>query len=157
MSIESLIGELGTAKNIDIVDVRQKIQREFDAAETSEQRGKVLAIFKATMDLVERNLAARGDQSELLEKLKAARAQDYKIFIVRECTVGLDSPGGGDVSMEMLMVVTNREIAAGRMTEGHSLRKLAVEGCAAPHLTHAELVEKHAKLKAEATRLHTRR
>jgi hypothetical protein len=49
-----------------------------------------------------------------------------------------------------LLEVTNREVAAGRMTEDHNLRKLAVDGCAAPHLTHAELLAKHAKLQADA-------
>ena len=68
----------------------------------------------------------------------------------RAGTGGLDSPGGGDVSIELLMTVTNREIAAGRMTEDHSMRQIAVEGAAAPHFSHAELLAKHAKLK-EAT------
>jgi hypothetical protein len=153
MSIETLINELRTAKSLDIVEVRKRIQEEFDAATTSHQRSRLLAIFNATMDQVERSLASRGEQEELLENLKTARAQDYKIFIVQECTVGLDSPGGGDVSVEMLMAVTNREIAAGRMTEDHSLRKIAVEGAAAPHMSHAELVATHARLKAEAAQL----
>ena len=151
MSIESLVSELTTAKSFDIVDVRAKIQKEFDAATTGEQRGRILAIFKATMDQLERSLAARLDQAQLLEDLRKARAQDYKIFIVQECTVGLDTPVvGGDISIEMLMSVTNREIAAGRMTEDHSMRQLAVEGAAAPHFSHAELIAKHAKLKDKA-------
>ncbi len=150
MSIESLISELASAKSFDIVDVRAKIGKEFDAATTSDQRARVLAIFKATMDQVERYLTSRGDQGELLENIRNARAQDYKIFILQECTVGLDSPGGGDVSVEMLMAVTDREIAAGRMTEEHSMRKIAVEGAAAPHLSHADLIAKHANLKHKA-------
>lgn len=150
MSIEGLASELASAKTFDVVDVRAKIEKEFAAATTSDQRGKVLAIFKATMDQVERHLINLGDQAELLENLRNARAQDYKIFIVQECTVGLDSPGGGDVSVEMLMAVTNREIAAGRMAEDHSLRKIAIESAAAPHMSHADLVAKHAQLKQEA-------
>lgn len=150
MSIESLVSELASAKSFDIVDVRAKIGREFDAASTSEERGKVLAIFTATMDQAERHLIKLGDQAELLANLRNARAQDYKIFILQECTVGLDSPGGGDVSIEMLMAVTNREIAAGRMTEDHSMRKIAVEGAAAPHLSHADLVAKHANVKFQS-------
>lgn len=147
MSIESLISELASAKSIDIVDVRAKVGREFDAATTSDQRGRVLAIFKATMDQVERYLISRGDQGELLENIRNARTQDYNIFILQECTVGLDSPGGGDVSVEMLVAVTDREIADGRMTEEHSMRKIAVQGAAAPYLSHADLVAKHASLK----------
>jgi len=153
MSIESLVNELKSLKSFDVVDVRAKIEKEFNAATTSEQRDKVLAIFTATMDQVERNLTNRSDQSELLEEFRKARAQDYKVFIFQECTVGLDSPGGGDVSVEMLMAVTNREIAAGRMTEDHSLRKIAVERAAIPHLSNAELLAKHAKLGEEAVSL----
>jgi hypothetical protein len=69
---------------------------------------------------------------------------------VKECTVGLYSPGGGDISIEMLMAVTNREIVAGRMSEDHSQRTIAVEGAAVPHFSHAELIAQHAKLQ-EAT------
>ncbi len=144
MSIESLANELATAKSFALVEVAEKIQRELDVAASSEQRGRVLAIFNMTMDQEERNLAAR-DQEALLEQLKKARAQHYRTFIVKECTVGGESPGGGDVSVEMLMAVTNREIAAGRMTEAHALRRMAVEGAAAPHMSHAELVAKHAR------------
>jgi hypothetical protein len=150
MSIESLVNERQSAESFDVVEVRAKTQKEFDAATTSDQRAKVLAIFKATMDLIERNLTSRGDQEALLADFRKARAEDYKIFIYQECTVGLDSPGGGDISVEMLLAVTNREIAAGRMTEDHSARKIAVEGAAASHLSHAELLAKHAKLKDEA-------
>jgi hypothetical protein len=150
MSIENLANELQSAESFDVVEVRAKIQKEFDAATTSDQRAKVLAIFKATMDLIERNLTSRGDQEALLADFRKARAQDYNTFIYQECTVGLDSPGGGDISVEMLMAVTNREIAAGRMTEDHSARKIAVESAAAAHLSHAELRAKHARLKDEA-------
>jgi hypothetical protein len=56
------------------------------------------------------------------------------------------------VSVELLKAVTDREIAAGRMTEDHSLRRLALTTFAAPHLTHAQLLESHAKLKDESGR-----
>jgi len=102
------------------------------------------------MDLTERNLIAQ-NEGELLENFRKAREQDYKVCIVQECTVGLKSPGGGDVSVERLMAVTNREIAAGRMSEQHSLRQIAVEGAAAPHLSDAQLVEKHRRLQRPPT------
>ncbi len=143
MSIETLIDELTAAKSFGIVEVHEKIRREFDSAATSQQRGRILALFNMSMDQAERNLLTRGDQEELLEKLKRLRAQYYEKLIVQECTVGLGSPGGGDVSVDMLMAVTDREIAAGRMTEDRALRRMAVEGAAAPHLSHAELVAKY--------------
>lgn len=46
------------------------------------------------------------------------------------------------------MAVSDREIAAGRMTDDHSLRQLALTASVAPHLTHAELLAKQAKLQA---------
>jgi hypothetical protein len=144
MSIETLINELATPTSLDAAEVAERVQRELDAAVSSEQRGRILAIFNMTMDQAERNLAVR-DQQDLLDGLKRARAEHYKAFIVKESTVGFDSAGGGDVSVEMLMAATNREIAAGRMTEEHALRKIAIEGAAAPHLSHAQLVAKHAK------------
>lgn len=151
VEVKGLLEELRSAASFDISEVRAKIERAWKASTTSDQRGTVLAMFKAVMDATERNLQSHGD-AKLLEDFRKAREQDYKIFIVEECTVGLDSPGGGNVSVEALMAVTNREIAAGRMTEDHSLRKIAVQGAAAPHLSHAELVAQHAKLKAEAAR-----
>jgi hypothetical protein len=153
VSIHNLVKELTSTQGINIVDARAKIGKAFNAAATSDQRGRVLAIFKAVMDDSEEKLvsqANQANQAQLLEDFRKARTQDYKIFILQECTVGLDSPGGGDVSIELLMTVTNREIAAGRMTEHHSMRKIAVEGAAAPHFSHAELLAKHAKLKEAA-------
>jgi hypothetical protein len=151
MSIQSLVEEMKTATNKDIVRIRERLFDEFDAAATSEQRGTVLALFTVYMDAMERGLAAQKADPKLLEDFRKARAKDYNIFIVKECTVGLDTPVvGGDVSVDKLLEVTNRETVAGRMTEDHSLRKAAVEAAAAPHMSHAELVAKHAKLKAEA-------
>jgi hypothetical protein len=150
MSAEELL-EMTSSLWVAITDpgrVRNKIHEEFDAAKTSEERGALLALFKATFDITESHLAK--NSPEKLAEFQKARAQDYNLFLVKECTVGLDSPGGGDVSVEMLRAATDREVAAGRMTEDHTLRKLAVEGCVAPHLTHAQLIEKHAKLKEEA-------
>jgi hypothetical protein len=154
VSIDALVNEMKAAKSLDIVDIRERIYSEFDAAQTSDQRGKLLTLFTAAVNLVERNLASRGDDyAEMLANLQNSRAQDYKLFILKECTVGLDTPVvGGDISVDMLMAVTNREIAAGRMTEDHSMRKTAVERAAAPHLSHAELLAKHAKLKEEAAK-----
>jgi hypothetical protein len=154
VSIEELLDIQPAHAIIDPAGTRKQILAEFDAAasdptRTSEQRGSILAFFKATFDIVEANVAK--EKPDLLEEFQKARALDYRICIVRECTVGLDTPVvGGDVSVEMLKAVTDREIADGRMDEGHTLRKLALDGCAAPHLSHQELVAKHAGLKAQA-------
>jgi hypothetical protein len=152
--IESLVDELKSARGFDVVDMRAKIGKAFDAATTIEQRGRVLAIFKVTMDRVEGTLTNRGEVA-LLADIKKARAQDYKIFIAQESTVGLDSPGGGQISIEVLMAVTNREIEAGRMTEDHSMRKIAVEGAAAPHFSHTQMLANDAKVREQAGQANT--
>jgi hypothetical protein len=153
-AIQSLANELTSAKNFNVADARAKIQKAWAATTTSDQRGRVLAIFKVVMDEAEQRLVGQGDdKAELLADFQKARVQYYNLFILEECTVGLDTPVvGGDVSVDMLMSVTNREIAAGRMTEDHAMRKHAVEFAAAPHLSHTELLAKHAKLKEEAAK-----
>ena len=70
MSIDSLKRELQAAKSIDPAAVRKRIYSEFDAATTSDQRGALLAIFKAVMDNTERNLAAQPERSALLEDFR---------------------------------------------------------------------------------------
>lgn len=149
-SIENLTNELRSAKTFDLPGARAKIGKVFDVAVTIDQYGKVLAIFKAIMDEGERHLTSRGDLAELLEDFRKARVQDYKVFIAQECTLGLHSPGGGQISVDMLMAVTNREIAAGRMNEDHSMRKIAVEGAAVPHFSHAQMLADDAKVREEA-------
>jgi hypothetical protein len=150
VSIEDLAKEAETATNADVKRLRQRIEEEFAASKTNDEHAQVLAIFKAMTDRVERGLAARAGHE--LTDFRAANAYEYKALIVQECLVGSDLPGGGDVSVELLKAVTDREIAAGRMTEDHSLRQLALTTFAAPHLTHAQLLESHAKLKDESGR-----
>jgi hypothetical protein len=126
---------------LDFPAIRERVHDEFEVAQTVAERVMLLGIFKATMDAVERNLTERnqrGEESdEMLAKFRDARAKDYNMFVTKECLVG------GQVSAEMLLAVTDREIAAARMTEDHPLRKLAVDACAKPHLTHAEMVAKY--------------
>lgn len=148
--IESLVQEIEAASSHDLEKIRQRVEQEFFAAKTSDERGQVLAIFRAMTDRLERHLARGGYEKELAS-LREANAYEYKSLLYQESLVGLETPVvGADISVERLMAVTNREIAAGRMTEEHSLRKIAVQCAAAPHLSHAELLAKHAKLQAEA-------
>ena len=88
----------------------------------------LLAIFKIVMDEVERHL---GDEN--LEQFRRERAKDYNVLIVRESLIG------ENVSVDKLAAVTDREVGAGRMPPDHELRKLAVRGIGAAHLSPTEL------------------
>lgn len=105
------------------------IQAEFKNSKSADHRGALLAIFKSTMDFLESTI-----KPDNLEKFKETRSQDYKLYIVQEALVG------ESICIDTLYEVTSREIAAGRMTEDHSLRKIAVEGKVVPHPTRAQLV-----------------
>ena len=65
MSVDDLVKELRSAKTFDIVDARAKVEIAFDAATSFEERGQVLAVFKAIMDEGERQLiSTQGNQSQ---------------------------------------------------------------------------------------------
>ena len=75
MSVDDLVKELRSAKTFDIVDARAKVEIAFDAATSFEERGQVLAVFKAIMDEGERQLiSTQGNQSQLLAAFRTARA-----------------------------------------------------------------------------------
>jgi hypothetical protein len=143
VSVESLAEYLLSSPSPSASEARERIMDEFDLAETSDDRGTILELFRITMDAFAESIRT-SKNPELLASFREANAKDYKLMVYKECLVGLDSPGGADVSVEMLMAVTDREIAAGRMTEDHSTRKLAVEGTSVPHMSHAELQAYHA-------------
>lgn len=149
MSIESLVQEIEAASSHDLEKIRLRVEQEFFAAKTSDERGQVLGVFKNMMDRLERHLARGGYEKELAA-LREANAYEYKSLLVQESLVGGDNPARGDISTEMLMAVTDREIAAGRMTANHAVRKIALQCASATHSSHTELLAKHAKLKAEA-------
>jgi hypothetical protein len=67
---------------------------------------------------VVRQLELHGDH---LEKFTDACELEYKRLIVQETLVD------GVVSNEKMLYVTDREIAAGRMSEDYALRAIAIE------------------------------
>jgi hypothetical protein len=99
---------------------REDIHGEFDKASTPQQRGALLAIFHAMMNIVENNLIA----PDKLEKFHKARDQDYCFLLVRECMKD------ANVRPDLLEQATRREVEAGRMSQVHQLRQLALSGTA---------------------------
>src|SRR5580692_7743056 len=95
-----------------------RVNEEFGAASTSEERSALLAARAVAIELVVRQLGLHGED---LEKFTDACELEYKRLIVQETLVD------GVVSYEEMLRVTDREIAAGRMSEDYALRAMAIE------------------------------
>jgi hypothetical protein len=95
-----------------------RVNEEFSAASTSEERSDLLAARAVAMEVVVRQLQLHGEH---LEKFMDVCELEYKRLIVQETLVD------GVVSYEEMLHVTDREIAAGRMSEDYALRAIAIE------------------------------
>lgn len=131
---------------LDFTSIRQEILDQYETATTTNDRVLCLSMFKTVMDTVERHLEQHGKATATqIAEFKEARRIDYHSLITQEALVG------ENICVETLDAVTQREIAAGRMAPNNSLRKIAVDGLAAPHLTHAELVSVEAEKQGRPT------
>lgn len=120
---------------LDFVRIRQEILDEYENVTNTDDRVMCLAMFKVVMDTIERQLEQHGKTTPAqLAEFKEARRIDYHSLIIQEATVG------ENVCVETLGAITKREIAAGRMAPDNSLRRIALDRIAAPHLTHSELI-----------------
>jgi hypothetical protein len=123
MSVSKLIEELEDAPSdepFDWIAFSARVNEEFGAATTSEERSDLLAARAVAMEFVVRQLELHGEH---LEKFTDACELEYKRLIVQETLVD------GVVSYEKMLHVTDREIAAGRMSEDYALRAIAIEEC----------------------------
>jgi hypothetical protein len=123
MSVSQLIQELEDMpphEPFDWLAFSARVNEEFGAATTSTERGDLLAARALAMELVIRQLQLHGEQ---LEKFMDVCELEYKRLIVQETLVD------GVVSYEEMLHVTDREIAAGRMSEDYALRTIAIEEC----------------------------
>lgn len=121
MSASELIHQIESTppdRLIDWVEISERLNVEFRAASTSEERGEILAVRADAIELLEQQLQLHGEQ---LEKFIDACDLEYKRLIVDEASI--DS----HVSFERMLSVTDREIAAGRMSEDFALREIAKE------------------------------
>jgi hypothetical protein len=116
--IEDIKSRLQSGGELDWKKAREELHAEHERATTSDDRSKLIALYVLIMDQVEKTAI----DPTGLDKFREARTQDYNLFIVRESVVD------GNASPPLLDAVTRREIAAGRMTPDHQLRKLAEVG-----------------------------
>src|SRR5580692_6986075 len=123
MSTSNLLQELENIplhEPFDWAAFSARVNEEFGAATSSEERGDLLAARAVAMEFVVRQLELHGEH---LEKFTDACELEYKRLIVQETLVD------GAVSYEAMLHVTDREIAAGRMSEDYALRAIAIEEC----------------------------
>src|SRR3984957_968321 len=123
MSVSKLTQELEDVpphEPFDWIAFSALVNEEFAAATTSEERSDLLAARAVAMEFVVRQLQLHGEH---LEKFTDACELEYKRLIVQETLVD------GVLSYEEMLRVTDREIAAGRMSEDYALRAIAIEEC----------------------------
>jgi hypothetical protein len=123
MSASKLIQELEAMppdEPLDWIAFSARVNEAFNVATTSEEHGDLLGARALAMDFVVRQLELHGDQ---LEKFIDACELEYKRLIVQETLID------GAVSYHEMLHVTDREIAAGRMSEDYALRTIAIEEC----------------------------
>jgi hypothetical protein len=121
MSIAKLTQELEDVpphEPFDWITFSARVNEEFAAATTSGERSDLLAARAVAMEFVVRQLQLHGEH---LEKFMDLCELEYKRLIVQETLVD------GVVSYEEMLHVTDREIAAGRMSEDYALRAIAIE------------------------------
>jgi hypothetical protein len=131
MSVSKLIQELEDMppdEPFDWIAFSARVNEEFGAATTSEERSDLLAARAVAAEFVVRQLELHGDH---FEKFTDAFELEYKRLIVQETLVD------GVVSYEEMLHVTDREIAAGRMSEDYALRAIAIEECPEATLVNA--------------------
>jgi hypothetical protein len=121
MSVSKLTQELediSPREPLDWIAFSGRVNEEFSAATTSAERSDLLAVRAVAMEVVVLQLQLHGEH---LEKFLDVCELEYKRLIVQETLVD------GVLSYEEMLHVTDREIAAGRMSEDYALRALAVE------------------------------
>jgi hypothetical protein len=117
--VRDLLDRVQQGRTLDWRGIREEIHALYTEVTTAE-RVTLLRIYTAVMDAVERqSFDGRPDE---LAKFRETRRQDYNLLLVVETTVE------GNVSPDLLDMVTAREVAAGRMSPNDEMRRLAVEG-----------------------------
>ena len=143
MSARALLDRLKELRPDDDVDwaqVREEIHDEFKRTITANERAMLLGMHKLMNDNIIRNLEAKA--SPQLESFRETAAKDYKLLVISECLIGQN------VSTETLHEVTQREVAAGRMSADDKLYTHAMKAIDEPYLTRAELYTEEQERKA---------
>lgn len=107
MSVIELLNRLEdmqVGETLDLIEIRNEIHDLHDQSTTDLDRVTLLEIFTSLMDHMERGLTGAD-----LKIFQTARKQDYGLLLINESRIG------NNICPEILVQVTEREIAAGRM------------------------------------------
>ena len=119
LTTENLVQALREGQ-LDWPRAREEIFNDFDRALTAPEREALLGLHKCLMDAVEQTIDPAS-----LDKFKTARAQDYRLLLIKEAAIGSESEY---INTARLAAITTREVNAGRLSADDGLHKLAVSG-----------------------------
>ena len=113
--LKKLLDDIENGRPWEWLDAYTRAANELDLMKVTTDREILLRIYTTAL-----NHGQRTYSGEALTRFKIAREEDYFFVVMRECVKG------PTFDVARLLDVTRREVAAGRMTESHTLRKLAV-------------------------------
>jgi hypothetical protein len=119
--LESIKRQMATGV-IEWRQVREDIVEAHKNATTEAERVLLLGIHKVVMDAVERDEGAIIPGG--MDDFRKAREQDYNLLLVSEAMIGRTD---GIIDPVVMRRITNREVAAGRMSPDDEMRKLALQ------------------------------
>jgi hypothetical protein len=124
---ERLAKEIQSGARLDWKGIRKEIVDEHERATNMAERILCLSLYKVLMDVVveRQNISEPKD----LEEFKTLRAQEYRLMLIREETIGRTD---GLIDPKKMAEITRREVAEGRMAADDDFHTLAVSGAEAP-------------------------
>lgn len=130
--IERIQADTLANNNLNWRQAREDIHTAAEQTLNTEERIKLLVMFKFVMDTVEEKA---GFAPEDLALFRDTRAKDYRSLLLKETLIG------HHFSADLGYAVTNREIEAGRLLPDDELRQVVLKGMEGPHMSVQELME----------------
>ena len=115
--MKRIVQQLESGGTFDWDRTREEIVAEHRSATTTADRVLCLGLYKSIMDAVERNNIGPTEMA----KFQELRQQEYNLLLINEAMI---EKTDGILDPVVMKVITDREVAAGRMVENDDLRKL---------------------------------
>jgi len=118
--LKRLQADAAAGAPVNLKQIRNEIHDLHDKSVTTQERVALLSVHKSLLGVAERQMRL----DDLAEYRNLHRA-DYNLLLIKEATIGDNS---GNINPHRMAVITNREVAAGRMSPDDELHKLAAAG-----------------------------